>query len=120
MQIINPATEEIIKEVTEDTGASLSKKFELLQSHQTAWQHLSLSERVNVLKKFIDLLEENIEKLADTLTSEVGKPLQQSRNEIRSAQKRIKWLAENAEKYLSPETLTFEEGMEENEFQLYD
>jgi acyl-CoA reductase-like NAD-dependent aldehyde dehydrogenase len=90
MQIINPATEEIIKEVTEDTGASLSKKFELLQSHQAAWQHLSLSERVNVLKKFINLLEENIEKLADTLTSEVGKPLQQSRNEIRSAQKAYK------------------------------
>lgn len=47
------------------------------------------------------------------MTSEVGKPLQQSRNEINGATKRIKWLAENAEKYLSPETMTFEEGMEE-------
>jgi len=113
MQIINPATEEIIKEVIEDTGQSLEKKFGLLQSNQPIWQQVTLSERVNVLKKFIDLLEENTEKLADTLTSEVGKPLQQSRNEISSAQKRIKWLAENAEKYLSPEIMTFEEGMEE-------
>ncbi|HSU50492.1 MAG TPA: aldehyde dehydrogenase family protein [Segetibacter sp.] len=113
MQIINPATEEIIKEVIEDTGQSLVKKFGLLQSNQLEWQQVTLSERVNVLKKFIDLLEENTEKLADTLTSEVGKPLQQSRNEISSAQKRIKWLAENAEKYLSPEIMTFEEGMEE-------
>jgi len=113
MQIINPATEEIIKEVIEDTGESLVKKFGLLQSNQLEWQQVTLSERVNVLKKFIDLLEENTEKLADTLTSEVGKPLQQSRNEISSAQKRIKWLAENAEKYLSPEIMTFEEGMEE-------
>jgi acyl-CoA reductase-like NAD-dependent aldehyde dehydrogenase len=113
MQIINPATEEIIKEVKEDTQEILSKKFELLQCHQPAWQQVSLSERVNALKKFSKLLEKNIEHLAITLTSEVGKPLQQSRNEINGAVKRIKWIAENAEKYLSPETMTFEEGMEE-------
>lgn len=113
MQIINPATGEIINEVKEDTQESIAGKFKSLQSHQPEWQKVSLDKRVNVLKKFSDLLEKNIEGLAMTLTSEVGKPLQQSRNEINGARKRIKWLAENAEKYLSPETMTFEEGMEE-------
>ncbi len=113
MQIINPATEEIISEVREDTQESLAKKFELLQSHQPVWLKVSLTERVDVLKKFSDLLEKNIKHLAMTLTSEVGKPLQQSRNEIKGAGRRIKWLAENAERYLSPETMTLEEGMEE-------
>lgn len=113
MQIINPATEEIIAEVKEDSKESLTGKFELLQSNQSLWQKVSLAERVNVLRKFADLLEKNIENLALILTSEVGKPLQQSRNEITGARKRIQWLASNAEKYLSPETMTFEEGMEE-------
>lgn len=113
MQIINPATEEIIKEVPEDTKKSLNEKFELLKSHQHEWEKVSLAKRVGVLTKFSALLEKNIEGLAATLTSEVGKPLQQSRNEINGATKRIKWLAENAEKYLSPETMTFEEGLEE-------
>src|SRR4051812_827499 len=113
MQIINPATEEIITEVKEDTQESLSQKFELLRSHQNEWAEIPLTERVGVVLNFSHLLDRNLEQLSVTLTSEVGKPLQQSRNEINGARKRIKWLAENAEKYLSPETMTFEEGMEE-------
>ncbi len=113
MQIINPATEEIIKEITEDSKESIKEKFDLLQLNQPAWQKVPLAERVKVLMSFSDLLAENIENLAMILTNEVGKPLQQSRNEIIGATKRIQWLASNAEKYLSPETMTFEEGMEE-------
>ncbi len=113
MQIINPATEEIIQEVKEDTKESIDQKFALLQSNQPEWQNVSLARRVEIIMKFSNLLEKNTEDLAMTLTSEVGKPLQQSRNEISGAGKRIKWLAENSEKYLSPEIMTFEEGMEE-------
>ncbi len=113
MQIINPATEEIIKELPEDTSPSLTRKFELLRSSQQTWHQVSLHDRVNMLKKFSGLLEKNIESLAAILTSEVGKPLQQSRNEINGARTRIKWLAENAEKYLSDEVMTRIDSMEE-------
>ena len=113
MQIINPATEELIREIEEDTKDSLANKFELLQSNKPTWQNVLLSERVNVLRKFSDLLEKNIEHLARILTAEVGKPLQQSRNEIIGARARIKWLTENAEKYLTDETMTSEKGLEE-------
>ncbi len=113
MQIINPATEEIIREIEEDTKESIAKKFQLLQSAQPAWQDVLLEERTEILKKFSDLLGKNIEYLALTLTSEVGKPLQQSRNEINGARTRIKWLTDNAEKYLSDETMTLEKGLEE-------
>jgi acyl-CoA reductase-like NAD-dependent aldehyde dehydrogenase len=113
MKIINPATEEVIKEVNEDTKETLSSKFQLLQSAQKEWSKVSLEERVEILKKFADLLESNIEHLAVTLTSEMGKPLQQSKNEINGARSRIKWLTENAVKYLSDETMNNEKGLEE-------
>ena len=113
MKIINPATEEIIREVEEDSKESIEKKFKLLQVAQTGWQNILLTERINVLQQFSLLLKENIEHLALILTSEVGKPLQQSRNEINGAINRIKWLTENAEKYLSDETMHIEEGLEE-------
>ena len=45
-------------------------------------QRLPVAERVGVFKRFSYLLEKNIEHLAMILTSEVGKPLQQSRNEV--------------------------------------
>ncbi len=108
--VINPATEEIIAELNEDSQESLQQKFEMLKAAQPAWGSAPLAERVQILKKFADLLEKHIEPLALTLTSEVGKPLQQSRNEINGARARIKWLTDNAEKYLSDETMSSGSG----------
>ena len=113
MQIINPATEEIIKEINEDTHETVANKFSLLQTAQPGWANVSLSDRIKILQQFSNLLEKNIEELAAILTSEVGKPLQQSRNEINGAIKRITWLTANAEKYLIDETMTDENGMVE-------
>ena len=113
MKIINPATEEIISEIEDDTKETIEKKFALLQAAQPAWQSIGLTKRIEIIKKFSVLLQEDIESLSITLTKEVGKPLQQSRNEINGAYNRIKWLAQNAEKYLSDETITLEEGLQE-------
>ena len=113
MEIVNPATEEIIAEIKEDTKETLASKFELLKNARPLWQNITLAERIGVLQRFSQLLEKNIDQLAATLTSEVGKPLQQSRNEVNGARTRIKWLTENAEKYLSDETMVSEKGLEE-------
>ena len=113
MKIINPATEYLIVEIEEDTKAVVGKKFRLLQDIQPAWQKVPLEERIKILQKFSVLLKQNSEELSHTLTSEVGKPLQQSRNEINGAIGRIKWLTENAVRFLSDETMKLEEGLEE-------
>ncbi len=105
MQVINPATEEIIADLKEDNASSVAQKLATLKDGQKNWSAVSLKERVIVLQKFSTLLKENIEELARVLTSEVGKPLQQSRNEVNGACARIKWLSENAEKYLSDELM---------------
>ncbi len=113
MRIINPATEEVISEVSEDTKESLGEKIKQLKAGQFAWHQVILNKRIEIIQSFSDLLESNIEHLASVLTSEVGKPLQQSRNEINGARARIKWLAENAEKYLADEVMTHEKGLTE-------
>jgi len=113
MRIINPATEEVISEVSEDTKESLVKKIKQLKKGQIAWHQVGLNKRIEIIQSFSGLLESNIERLASVLTSEVGKPLQQSRNEINGARARIKWLTENAEKYLADEVMTHEKGLTE-------
>src|SRR6187431_1288660 len=113
LPVINPATEDVIAELNEDTKQSLQNKFELLKAAQHSWQQKLLSERIEIIEKFSDLLEENKEELAFVLTSEVGKPLQQSRNEINGGRARIKWLTQNAGKYLSDEIMNHQKGMEE-------
>ncbi len=113
MKIINPATEEVISTLVEDSFESVQKKFKLLEASQKQWHKVLLSDRISIIQKFSQLLEINIEKLAATLTAEVGKPLQQSRNEVNGAKARIKWLTENANKYLADEVMSEEPGMTE-------
>jgi acyl-CoA reductase-like NAD-dependent aldehyde dehydrogenase/gamma-glutamyl-gamma-aminobutyrate hydrolase PuuD len=113
ISVINPATEELITQLNEESSDSLQKRLVLLQKAQPHWQQTSLLERIQVLKKFSQLLEKNTERLAEVLTSEVGKPLQQSRNEINGARARIKWLTDNAGKYLEDEIMATGNKMQE-------
>ena len=113
MKIINPATEEIITELKEDEGASLQLKYRTLRQAQSGWAARPLEERVDIIRRFSEQLEANKESLAKTLTSEMGKPLQQARNEINGARSRIKWLTDHAEQYLRDEVMSEEGGMQE-------
>lgn len=113
MNVINPATEEVIATLKEDNLESIEIKYDLLRKGQEQWNQVALKERIAVLERFAVLLKENIDKNAVILTSEVGKPVQQSRNEINGACNRIKWLTENAEKYLADDFMTIEQGMTE-------
>ena len=51
--------------------------------------------------------------MAEILTSEVGKPIQQSRNEINGAINRINWLVANCQKYLADETMYSDDSITE-------
>lgn len=109
MNVINPATEEIVATLAEHSSKELLTKFQRLHLGQKKWARVTLENRIAILKKFSELLKENIESLAVILTSEVGKPLSQSKNEINGAITRINWLTDNAVKYLSDEVM-FQEG----------
>jgi acyl-CoA reductase-like NAD-dependent aldehyde dehydrogenase len=113
LEIINPATESIITTLTQDDASSLSNKMQLLKAGQQDWENIPLTDRINIIKKFAELLLEEIEILAATLTDEVGKPLQQSRNEVNGARSRIQWLTDHAEQYLSDEIMSKTDNMEE-------
>ncbi len=113
MNVINPATEEIIANLKEDSTESIESKFNLLRGGQETWNQVLLKDRIKIIERFSELLKENSEQGAAILTSEVGKPLQQARNEINGACNRIKWLTEKAEKYLVDDYMTFEKGMTE-------
>ncbi|MCS6823514.1 MAG: aldehyde dehydrogenase family protein [Cytophagaceae bacterium] len=96
MNIINPATEEIIATLEPDNKASALHKYELLKKSFHSWRQTKLTERIDIMKNYASILEKNIEACACILTTEVGKPLQQSRNEIKGAIQRILWLCDNA------------------------
>ena len=108
MKIINPATEQVIADIAEDTTESIQEKYELLHTAQPGWAAVEVEERIAAIARFYDLLEEQKEELAATLTGEMGKPLQQSRNELNGARNRIKYFIDNAAKYLAEEWVVTE------------
>ncbi|MBZ5859292.1 aldehyde dehydrogenase family protein [Flavihumibacter profundi] len=111
--VINPATEELIQEIAADSPQTINSKFHLLQRGQPAWGARPLSERLGIIARFYDLLESDKELLAKSLTEEMGKPLQQARNEINGARNRIRFFLDNSEKWLAPEWISPEGGTKE-------
>ncbi len=113
MKIINPATEEPIADIAEDTEQSVVDKFDILKKGQPAWAGTALEKRINCIAKFHALLDQHKDELARSLTDEVGKPLQQSYNELNGARARVQFFVDHSAKYLSEEWVTSEGNTKE-------
>ncbi len=113
MKIINPATEALIREVKEDSDLSVRKKFERAQAAQCQWATVPISQRVEAMARFERLLDEETDRLAEVLTSEVGKPIRESHNELAGARHRIRYFVEHSEAVLEAGTVHEETGMVE-------
>src|SRR5258708_34471721 len=100
MKILNPGTGTALAEIPESTPASILRKLARAQADQPAWAGTPLSERQEVIRRFRALLVERKEKLAQTLTSEVGKPIAQSRNELEGTLGRIDYFLEQVPQVL--------------------
>ena len=105
LQIINPATEKILKEIEEDSQESIQKKFLRAKNFQKEWQKTPLKKRLEIIQTFRNLLVQNKENLSQLLTSEVGKPITQSRNELNGVLARIDFFLEKTENVLKEEVV---------------
>lgn len=111
--IQNPANGDTLAELEKDNFETVHAKLQKLKEGQKAWKQKPLAERISIIRDYHNLLERDIEQLSITLTEEVGKPLQQSRNEINGSRRRIEWMIENAHLSLSEEIMSQSENMTE-------
>jgi acyl-CoA reductase-like NAD-dependent aldehyde dehydrogenase len=105
MKIINPATHELIKEIPEDNAKAIEEKYQRARQAQSSWEKIDLDFRIAAIQHFHDLLKEHQDHLANLLSQEVGKPLDEAISEISGARGRINFFIENARKWLTPEVL---------------
>jgi acyl-CoA reductase-like NAD-dependent aldehyde dehydrogenase len=113
LRVINPATEEVIREVEEDAAASIAGKAAAAHHAQRDWAHTSLARRLEIIRRFGELLAERRETLAALLTSEMGKPIRQSRNELTAMQGRIDFFLENTERAIADDVVLHSSDMDE-------
>ncbi|HUQ65520.1 MAG TPA: aldehyde dehydrogenase family protein [Flavitalea sp.] len=106
MKIINPANEETLAELKEDSRESVTRKFNSLKKGWRKWCEVPLKDRIACIARFDELLEKDKDELAETLTGEMGKPIRESYNELNGARARLKYFIQHSEKYLADEWIT--------------
>ena len=94
LEIHNPATGRRLADVAADSPASVALKATTARSAQPGWAATPMSERLAAIGRFRASLVAEVETLATTLTQEVGKPISQSRNEIKGVVTRIDFFIE--------------------------
>ncbi|MEI9938452.1 MAG: aldehyde dehydrogenase family protein [Pseudomonadota bacterium] len=105
MKIINPATTEVIANVPEDTAATVAQKVAAARSAQPGWWATPFETRHRAVATWNALVAENKERLARTLTEEMGKPLQQALNELNALASRVDFFLANAARMLEDEVV---------------
>lgn len=104
-QLTNPATGELLETIADHTPEEIVEKYQLARETQISWAHTPYAERANIVRKFRDLLESKVGELAKTLTTDMGKPLRQARNEILATRGRIDFFLEHTAALIATETV---------------
>jgi succinate-semialdehyde dehydrogenase/glutarate-semialdehyde dehydrogenase len=98
--IVNPATEEIVREVPYGSRPDAARAFAAAAAAFNAWRDRTAYERARPLVAAAELIRGRVEAIARTLTMEVGKPLLESRGETLAAAAQFEWYAEEAKRRL--------------------
>lgn len=105
IQTINPATGELIKTYDEMNEATAFSLIESAQAAFTKYQHTSFDERRACFQRLHDGLNQQLETFAALMTQEMGKPITQSRAEIKKCLLLIEHYIQYGEIYLKPKQL---------------
>ncbi|RDL32662.1 Succinate-semialdehyde dehydrogenase [Venustampulla echinocandica] len=96
--VINPATLEKIATVPEMGAAETAQAVEAAHVSFQSFKKTTARERARLLRKWNDLILENIDDLALILTLENGKPLAEAKGEVAYAASFLEWFAGEAER----------------------
>jgi acyl-CoA reductase-like NAD-dependent aldehyde dehydrogenase len=113
LKIINPANGRVLAELPQDDAASIADKVRAARAVQPTWAATPLANRLDAIRRFREGVVRDAERLGAILTSEVGKPIRQSRNELNGLLGRIDFFLEQTEAALSERQVHAETGLRE-------
>ena len=85
LPVVNPATAEILAQVPLSPASAIEAAVHSAAAAFADWRRTPALERIQYLFKMKELLEENFEAIARTITLECGKTIGESRGEMRRA-----------------------------------
>ena len=113
LKVTNPANGEVAATLDADDPRSVRAKYMQSRAAQPGWARTPLKKRLEAIARFRDLVARESDRLARVLTTEVGKPIAQSRNELKGLLPRIDFFLEETARTLKPEKVSADAAMEE-------
>ena len=80
--VYNPATGEVQAKVPLASAAEISQAVEIAETAQRAWGAVNPQRRARIMMKFVDLLNRDMEQLAEALSREHGKTLPDAKGDV--------------------------------------
>ncbi|EDV41899.1 uncharacterized protein Dana_GF17265 [Drosophila ananassae] len=97
-EVLNPANGAVIGTVPNMTVADAQKAIDAAKKayESKEWRSLTAKDRSNLLKKWHKLIEQNSQEIAEIMTAESGKPINESKGEVAYGNSFVEWFAEEA------------------------
>ncbi|MEV8323436.1 NADP-dependent succinic semialdehyde dehydrogenase [Kitasatospora sp. NPDC056731] len=100
---VNPATGEILETFEPLDAAGIEQRLARAEAAFHGYRTTPFAARADLLRRAADLLDQDREAIARTMTEEMGKPLTASRAEAAKCATAMRWYADRAEELLADE-----------------
>ena len=100
IQSQNPFTEKVEKSFKPMSDKEITRHIERAHHAQILWKEVSMKKRAQLMHNLAKVLRKNKEIYARVITSEMGKPINQSISEVEKCALNADFYADNAEKFL--------------------
>ncbi|KHT14386.1 NAD-dependent succinate-semialdehyde dehydrogenase [Pectobacterium carotovorum] len=97
-EVVNPATGESIASVAKAGKKETQAAIDAAYAAFPAWKRKTAKERSEILYRWYELILENKRYLAELVTAEQGKPVQEAEGEVVYAANFIQWFAEQGKR----------------------
>ncbi len=107
IEVINPATNEVIDTVPSATGEDINEILDNAKKGETVWAAVPLHERIKIMQRFVDLVmwEDNRKEMALIMSREMGKPYNESYGDFMILRNHIEGFISAARNNLTGNTL---------------
>ena len=110
VQTVNPFTNKVVRTFEEMTDSAVDLLIAQSEKTFSAWKNTTYKQRAVILHKVASLMRERKDKLAATITLEMGKLIAQAEGEIELSATIFDYYATNAEEFLADKHLNPEYG----------
>ncbi len=98
MDVLNPATEEVLGQLPTATDADLDAAVEASQRGFNEWSAMTALARQKIMEKAARYIEDNLDQIARDCTLEQGKPFIESKLELGFVIDAIRWYSEEGKR----------------------